>query len=406
MRVFGQRLGARIKIVMAVAGLLAVGSAPTRAADATFYQIEAGDLAGKPGTLIRAEAIAPPPGASAAYLVLYRSTGLHGEPVAVSGVVAIPPGAPASGGRGIVSWAHGTTGVARHCAPSLSGAPFHGIPGLAELLSQGFVVAATDYPGLGTPSHHPYLVARSAGHAVIDAARAARQIEDAAAGSHYVVWGYSQGGHAALSAGMFAKAYAPDMKLLGIAAVAPPTELGALLRADVETPVGKVLSTYALWSWSHIYNVPLSTAVVDQMQMVAAHIAGRCVLASASQLDIAFTEMAYERQGFLKEDVTVAQPWRALVEGNSAGPTQAGTPVFIAQGTRDEIVHPLVTSLYVNELCAHRRAVDFLELDGVGHDTITQASAREALTWIAGRFAGEAADSDCETAGQFQTPGN
>ena len=36
------------------------------------------------------------------------------------------------------------------------------------MLDRGYVVAATDYPGLGTPEVHPYLVGTSEGHAVLE----------------------------------------------------------------------------------------------------------------------------------------------------------------------------------------------------------------------------------------------
>ena len=66
------------------------------------------------------------------------------------------------------------------------------------MLDRGYVVAATDYPGLGTPEVHPYLVGTSEARAVLDSVRAARAIPEAAAGARFAVWGRSQGGQAAL----------------------------------------------------------------------------------------------------------------------------------------------------------------------------------------------------------------
>src|SRR3954452_13619121 len=45
-------------------------------------------------------------------LILYRSTGIDGKPVAVSGTVSIPRGKAPKGGWPVVTWAHGTTGIA------------------------------------------------------------------------------------------------------------------------------------------------------------------------------------------------------------------------------------------------------------------------------------------------------
>ena len=48
---------------------------------------------------------------------------------------------------------------------------------MKQLVDAGYVVAATDYEGLGTPGVHPYLVGESEGRSVLDAARAARALE-------------------------------------------------------------------------------------------------------------------------------------------------------------------------------------------------------------------------------------
>src|SRR5690606_37645715 len=101
-------------------------------------------------------------------------------------------------------------------------------PGINEMLSRGFIIAATDYPGLGTVGPHPYLVGVSEGRAVIDSVRAARELREAHAGDRFVVWGHSQGGQAALFTGELSASYAPELKLLGVAAAAPATDLTKL----------------------------------------------------------------------------------------------------------------------------------------------------------------------------------
>src|SRR5919206_5228459 len=99
---------------------------------------------GKPGNLIRAEPLANAPAGSMAYRILYRSTGLKGEPIAVSGVVVIPGGDVPPRGRDIVAWAHPTTGVVPRCAPSLRPGVLGTIPGLREMLARDYIVTVTD----------------------------------------------------------------------------------------------------------------------------------------------------------------------------------------------------------------------------------------------------------------------
>jgi hypothetical protein len=58
-------------------------------------------------------------GRGQAFRILYRSTGLKGEPIEVSGAIFIPEGKAPPGGRDVIAWAHPTSGVVEKCAPSL-----------------------------------------------------------------------------------------------------------------------------------------------------------------------------------------------------------------------------------------------------------------------------------------------
>src|SRR5262249_31783380 len=137
-------------------------------------------------------------------LILYRSIGVRGEPVAVSGIVSVPKGRPPKGGWPIVTWAHGTTGIADKCAPSrdngsgaLQRVNSHVEPVMEGWLKAGYAIARTDYEGLGTQGAHPYLIGTSEGHSVLDIVRAARAL-DRRISNKVIIAGHSQGGHAAL----------------------------------------------------------------------------------------------------------------------------------------------------------------------------------------------------------------
>ena len=49
--------------------------------------------------------------------VLYKQVGVKGKLVAVSGIVSVPRGTPPKGGWPVITFAHGTTGIAPACAP-------------------------------------------------------------------------------------------------------------------------------------------------------------------------------------------------------------------------------------------------------------------------------------------------
>src|ERR1700735_990161 len=200
---------AKFKLILGILCALAVMDAA--AAQTAFYRAPPSAVAGQPGTLVRQEVIDGAPLGATAYRVLYRSIGMKGEPIFVSGVIIVPQGDPPPEGHPIVAWAHPTSGVTPRCAPSLAIFLFQQIQGLRSFVEHGYVVAATDYPGLGTPETHPYLVGDSEARAVIDAVRVASTMPGAGRGKRFVVWGHSQGGQASLFTGIIAQTYAPEL---------------------------------------------------------------------------------------------------------------------------------------------------------------------------------------------------
>jgi acetyl esterase/lipase len=374
--------------------VVSLASAVARA-QTIFYQASPHEIAGAPGTLIRQEplSLATPDGARA-YRVLYRSTGLRNEPIAVSGAVIIPSGAPPANGRRIVAWAHPTTGVVPRCAPSLALFLIQQIQGVREMIERGYVVAATDYPGLGTPQTHPYLVGVSEARAVLDSVRAARSMTEAQ--NRFVVWGHSQGGQAALFTGMIAKSYAPELDLAGVAAAAPATELATLLADDINTNGGRNLTAMTLWSWARVFNAP-SDSVLDPAALPTVDLlAGECIESIYDMIVRRGPTQALAQRFLSVNDFYNLKPWRALIASNTPTTTlPPHIPVFIAQGAEDELVRPQVTAEYMHRLCQTGSKVQMMVFPNVNHGFIARDAAPAALEWITDRFAGFGAPSDC-----------
>jgi acetyl esterase/lipase len=350
------------------------------------------------GKLISAEVIPGAPESARAYRIFYWSTGLEGKPVEVSGVVIVPPGPPPPGGRPVVAWAHPTTGVVSRCAPSLAHVVFRSIQGLRPMLDRGYVVAATDYPGLGTPEVHPYLVGDSEAHALLDSVRAAKAIPEAAASAQFAVWGHSQGGQAALFTGIEAAHYAPELKLVGVAAAAPATDLAQLMSDDLGTGGGNNITAMTLWSWARVYGAQIANVVTPQAEPVIDRLTKLCIERWFDILTRREPTRALEKS-FLRVDSPADQePWRRLLEENSPGPVPSDIPVFLAQGSADGLVRPSVTEAYRERLCRNGNRVQFVLLPGVGHAFIARDVADAAVAWMAARFAGEPAPTNCGAA--------
>jgi len=325
--------------------------------------------------------------------VLYRSQGLHGESISVSGVVIIPPGPMPAEGRPIVAWAHPTTGVMPRCAPSLAMLLIQQIQGVREMLGRGYIVAATDYPGLGTPETHPYLVGVSEARAVLDSVRVARKLTGAPA--RFVVWGHSQGGQAALFTGLIAKNYAPELDLAGVAAAAPATDLANLLAQDIDTNGGRNLTAMTLWSWSRVFGAPIDRVVDPAAVSTVDRLAGECIESIYDILRRRGPTRSLQQTFLAVKDFYTIEPWSSLMANNTPAVLPPSIPVFLAQGGADDLVRPQVTRNYMQRLCRAGSKVQMNFIPAAGHGLIAADSALTAVQWMADRFAGRRAPTDC-----------
>jgi pimeloyl-ACP methyl ester carboxylesterase len=384
-----------VTLAAAVAFALPPWSAVAQA-QLDFYSAAGINLAAyKSGALLRSQPMPGAPANAHAYRILYRSTGLRGEAIAVSGVIIVPNGPPPPGGRPIVAWAHPTTGIVDRCAPSRARAFFQSVQGLRDMLDRGYAIAATDYPGLGTSDVHPYLVGDSEGKAVIDSVRAARFIPGVGSGHSFAVWGHSQGGQAALFTGLLATSYAPELNLVGVAAAAPATDLRKLMIEDIDTSGGRNITAMTLWSWSRVYDAPMADVVMPQAIPVINQLANDCIERFFDVLLRRGPTRALARSFLKVNDFADRQPWRSLLERNTPGPLSPRIPVFLAQGTTDNLVLPSITLAYRSKLCRSGSPVDMMMLPNIGHLMIARKAAPATVAWIADRFNGRPAPSNC-----------
>jgi len=349
---------------------------------------------GKNGDVVSSVPIDRAPTGSSAYRIRYRSADVKGRPIVVTGAVIVPSGTAPPGGRPIIAWAHGASGIAENCGISDKVALFGQIAGLNALLAAGYVVAAPDYQGLGSPGPHPFLVGTASARSVLDSVRAARAMPQAHASSRFGLWGESQGGFSALWAAKSAASYAPELNLVGVAAAAPPTDLKANLTGGTNAAVRAFLTAYAGESWSKVYDLPLTTAVRPATANLISRIARNCVTLSGPALrtKIGMMRLAHQLRNV---DLATSPRWGALMKENSVTPGGLTMPILIAQGSADVIVAPAVTRTFINQLCARRATVAFLPIEGGDHVSVGKSSAASVTRWFADRFAGRAVPNNC-----------
>ena len=384
--------------IHAMAWLAVLGLAFTQPAGAKPKPADRADPASdqKPGTLLSYDRIELPSLYRAkAWRILYVTRDYRMQPILSTGLVVLPDkAARIPMDRKFVAWAHPTTGVARKCAPSLRGSPIKTIGGLNDLVASGLVVAATDYPGLGTQGPVGYLVGKGQAFATIDSVRAAKQIPGVGGGKDFALWGYSQGGHAALFAATLAAGYAPELSLKGVAAIAPPTDLATLLRANLDSISGRILASFTLSSWSVKYRAPLAQLVDRQAAALVEEVSRSCIDDLGGQLDALAAQKGLKEE-FLKEDPTAVRPWETRMSNNSLYAFSSQVPALIIQGGSDDIVRPQVTTQFVRSSCRLGAKIEYVTLPGKGHGGAMDAGHKRATDWLAARLAGKPARSNC-----------
>jgi len=348
-----------------------------------FYAWNAA-IPAKSGTLLRREAFTRGvPNGAVAWRILYVTT-LQGKPALASAVV-MESAAPARVPRPVIDWTHGTTGVASGCAPSASAKPFHWIPALNDLLAKGWVYVGTDYAGLGTQGPHPFLIGPDEAHSSLDAVRAARQLKSAHLANRVVVWGHSQGGNAALWTGIEAPRYAPDVNIVGIAAIAPASDLVPLV-AHVRGPVVNVFLSYILRAYGAYYpDVQAKDYVTTRARLFTGDMATRCLLDWRALFAVG--EAVLAGSTFFAKDPAQGTLGKRLRENTPDGAIPK--PVMIAQGGADPIILPAIQKAFVQRRCAAGQKIEYKLYKGLTHGSIVELGSPlddDLVRWTAERF--------------------
>jgi alpha-beta hydrolase superfamily lysophospholipase len=299
----------------------------------------------------------------------------------------------------VISWAHGTTGVADVCAPSQDSTDglahdYLSIidPTLDTWVAQGFVVAQTDYEGLGTPGDHPYLNGRSEANTVIDIVRAAREL-DRRVGSNWFVMGHSQGGQAAIFTAGLAARRAPFLKLLGAVPIAPGSGISQI--ADYirtgNPAVAPGVPFYPLVVMGAAAADP-SLNVQDYFTATSEPLLATARTACLAQLrtiatNIPVSEVIPPTTDLTRLDADLAATEPATVTEH--------VPTLIAQGTADTTVPETATNALVSALCAKGTPITYDTYAGADHRGSVAASLSDAQAFVAARLAGKSVPTTC-----------
>jgi pimeloyl-ACP methyl ester carboxylesterase len=357
---------------------------PDAPAPIYYYPTADAVAAATPGEITRSLEIRASPGMRA-WFVVYRSTGLNGKPVAVSGLILAPDRQPPAAGWPVIAWAHGTTGIEDTCAPSRAGMTAIRDE-VRALVTEGNVVTATDYEGLGTDGIHPYLVGISEGRSVLDSIRAVRLLPEAHAGEEAVLIGYSQGGHAALWAAQLASTYAPELDVRGVVANSPPADLLAWetwafesARAGNLFPSLGPLLLFGVWNSTYDLPIDFLTSLGQQAALLGR---GSCLPGE------------FAKDPYLADPAAI-EVWAKELRENSLGATQTKIPLLVVAASGDSLVQYASQLSGVAAMCSAGDALELRTVSGDHAATWSPPTWALSMSWISDRFAGVVPPSTC-----------
>lgn len=294
----------------------------------------------------------------------------------------------------IIAWAHGTTGLLQKCMPSLASVPTRGIPSLDRIAAAGWVIVATDYSFAEKGGPHPYIIGEGEARAVLDSVRAAREMPEIAVGERTVVWGHSQGGHAALWTGIIAPKYAPDVTIAGVAAIAPAANISDILQ--INEAADKRLGPYIAMAYSQFYpDVMFEEALRPEARGAAQQMVNLCGFVPVDDPRRAAALTATFDGPALATSTNRALTARLLE--NTADHLIAA-PLVIAQGMKDVVVPSAATDVYVGQRCAAGQRLEYWTFGTRDHGTIVQPGTplgEPLAAWTTARFSNAPQASGC-----------
>lgn len=360
-----------------------------------FYEPPA-SIPAFPGTLLRSEPLTDRvlPAGSRAWRIQYTTTMPDGSPAVAIATVLAPVKLPVEP-MPVIAWDHGTIGLVQRCLPSLTTIPFAAIPAVQQAVDADWVIVAPDYQ-TNASGIHPFLIGEGEARSTLDAIRAAHQLPELVLAPQTVIWGHSQGGHAALWTTMLAPAYAPDVSIAGTVAIAPAADLRALLELHGGDVIASGIGAYLVNAYSAYYpDVAYEDAVRATAHAAGQDLAARCPLDPQDASAIASLIEGLGGEPLLASPLS--DPLAARMEQNTPlGPFSA--PVVIAQGLEDEVVLPAATDAYVSERCRDGATLEFWVFPGQDHRSIVMPGSpleTPLVAWTHERFAASPMADGC-----------
>jgi hypothetical protein len=341
---------------------------------------------GAPGTVVAAAPLKQrlwiPGTTRAAFRLTYVTTNARGKRALSTGTLFLPKGRPPRGGWPVISWAHGTSGLADRCAPSVVGPalPRRDRPYLANWMRDGYAIVASDYAGLGTRGLMAYLHGRSEAHNIVDVVKAGRAYARrlparSRLARRWVVIGQSQGAGAAIYTARYATRFGGRaLDYRGAVGTGTPAYIENVVVALAPgfpevSPGTTAYMAYILagMRWTHP-DLGIDRVLTSAGRRYLRLAETKCVFPFEQDLEgVALDSLFARPLSTLPGFARTARAYLAMPEQGF------DKPFFMGHGVRDVDVPYVLTKPYVDKLLANREPLTFKSYDADHSGTLLES---------------------------------
>jgi pimeloyl-ACP methyl ester carboxylesterase len=380
---------------------LPVADANVKPAADSFYTPPAASYLASvaPGTIVRYRAL---PASSLwadvkeGWQIMYRSTNSKDQPVAMVTTLLVPKTVSTTGKK-LISYQSFYDSLTLNCSPSgltLNGKLFDKTF-YKSALTKGYYVTLSDYEGLESQ----WIAAKNTGHGVLDSIRAVEGFSKSglSASTPVGLFGYSGGGFASMWAAELAAGYAPELNIVGAAGGGLPVNpINVAKKVDGTLFAGAYFG--AVVGLSRAYpELDVDQYASDAGKAMIVDAGTRCLGGTASGNPELLTKYAYKKgTAYLKDPNFLDLPeMQAVNADNTMGKNIPKMPLYIWEGTVDELMPIADADNLVATYCAGGAKVQYTRLSGTGH-VLGAPKLSDGLAFLIDRFNGKAATSTCK----------
>jgi pimeloyl-ACP methyl ester carboxylesterase len=235
-------------------------------------------------------------------------------------------------------------------------------------------------------------VGESEARGIFDIVRAAKTIDGLNADGPLVVWGHSQGGHAALHAGQRWLDLAPELNLVGVAAGAPPSQFPLLKSFLQSGPFQGYLVMVGASFGSAYPELDYEALLNPEYLPLLEELEKGCM----SHIFEVFNPIPYE-DIVAVDDIFSLPDWNARLTENDTNQRKLQVPTVILHGTDDEQIPFIASQLLLDQLCAFADSapIELKEYIGASHAASVIEYWDDLINWSNARITGTPAESQC-----------